>query len=178
MSGLREYLKLKRQVVRRNRKAALTAENPVRTFSAVTTAEGRSGVRRTRIRHHQIITDSGPDNLGYDLGPSAPELVLAALGACMTHNFLINAALQGVPLDDIEVTVFGDYDFRAGQRGHADVPLHPYNIRYKVTVVTDRPEQDVAAVLAAVERECPLYNLFVTPVEVTGDLEVRAAVAG
>ena len=38
-------------------------------LSASVKAEGRSGVRRIRIRDFQIISDSGPDFAGYNSGP-------------------------------------------------------------------------------------------------------------
>lgn len=81
--GLRAYLEVKRAALLARREAAkanpLTQPNRIR---ARTTAESRSGVRRIRIRHHQIISDSGVDFAGYDLGPASPEIRLGVLSSC------------------------------------------------------------------------------------------------
>ncbi len=89
MSTLIEYLAQKRQaLLDRRRRIADGSLGPV-PLKARATAEGRSGVRRIRVRDFQVVTDSPPDFAGYDLGPSSPELVLGALGSCLNHSYLI-----------------------------------------------------------------------------------------
>ena len=59
MSNLNEYLGQKREaVLRRNARDPQTVE-PVKLRAQVS-AEGRSGVRRIRIRDHQVVSDSPP----------------------------------------------------------------------------------------------------------------------
>lgn len=41
-----------------------------------TVVEGKSGIRRIKIQEHQIIADSLPEWIGYNLRPSAPEILL------------------------------------------------------------------------------------------------------
>lgn len=85
MSDLKEYLAQKRDaVLRRRAHARSEGAHPLR-LQAQAQAEGRSGVRRIRIRGFQVISDSLPDFAGYDLGPSSPELLLGALSSCLTH---------------------------------------------------------------------------------------------
>lgn len=83
-------------------------------LSAEVSVEGRSGVRRIRIRDHQVVIDSPPDFAGYDLGPGSPELQRGILGSCLAHSYLIQAARLGVPLDAVDVTVSGQLE--AGTR--------------------------------------------------------------
>jgi uncharacterized OsmC-like protein len=118
MSHLNDYLAEKRAAVQA-RDAAIEAgtAQPVQLKASVR-AEGRSGVRRLRIREHQIISDSPPDFAGYNLGPSSPELQLGVLGTCVTHIFLIQAAARQVPLESLEVEVTGVIDPRGGRPGH------------------------------------------------------------
>ncbi|MFY3965025.1 OsmC family peroxiredoxin, partial [Achromobacter ruhlandii] len=102
MSTLNEYLGQKREaVLARNARDPRTV-TPVKLRAHVS-AEGRSGVRRIRIRDHQVVSDSPADFAGYDLGPSSPELLLGSLGSCLTHIFLIKAAELELPLDSLEV---------------------------------------------------------------------------
>ncbi len=73
MSNLNEYLRLKRDAVQAVKAAALAPGYELTRLHAEVTAEGRSGVRRIRIRDFQVLTDSPPAMIGYDLGPSSPS---------------------------------------------------------------------------------------------------------
>ncbi|MER7499046.1 OsmC family protein [Nonomuraea pusilla] len=170
MSTLREYLAHKRAALLARREAP--APGPVPLHAHVT-AEGRSGVRRIRIRDFQVISDSGPDFAGYDLGPGSPELQAGVLGSCVTHIFLIKAAELEVPIDALEVDVRAEYDPRAQQPGTADVPVHPYGFRYEVLLDSPASDEELARLHAEVERVCPILNLLRDPQEVSGTI-VRA----
>lgn len=75
MSNLNEYLAQKRQALQARQEAVKAGSTGgPHTLRASARAEGRSGVRRIRIRDFQILSDSGPDFAGYDLGPSSSEL--------------------------------------------------------------------------------------------------------
>ncbi|MGW5685966.1 OsmC family protein [Nonomuraea sp. NPDC003754] len=169
MSGLREYLSQKRAALPA-RRAAQGGPVPLR---ASVTAEGRSGVRRIRIRDFQILSDSGPDFAGYDLGPGSPELQAGVLGSCVTHIFLIKAAELEVPLDALSVEVEAEYDPRAQAPGTTDVPVYPQNFRYEVRIDSPASDDDLARLHAEVERVCPILNLIRHPQEIKGQV-VRA----
>jgi uncharacterized OsmC-like protein len=174
MSDLNEYLQLKRGAVQAVKAAALAPGYEPTRLRADVTAEGRSGVRRIRIREFQVLTDSPPAMLGYDLGPSSPELALAALGSCLTHSYLIQAAVLGVPITTLSVTVTGQIDARAGQDGHAGIPVHPHDLAYTVQIDSPASEQDLAGLFEAVERSCPILNLLRRPQAIAGSVR-RAA---
>lgn len=110
MSTLVEYLKQKREAVLAQDSAIRGGAVGALDLKATVTAEGRSGIRRIRIRDFQVITDSPPSFAGYDLGPSSPELQLGILGSCLNHTYLIQAAILQVALESIEVEVTGRID--------------------------------------------------------------------
>ncbi len=122
MTDLNEYLGQKRPAFRALKAAAAKPDYAPTPLRARVTAEGRSGIRRIRIRDFQVLSDSPPSFVGYDIGPSSPELALGALGSCVTHSFLIQAAVHELPLDNLEVEVTGRIDARAGIAGHEDSP--------------------------------------------------------
>lgn len=123
MSHLNDYLAEKRAaVLARNAAVDAGSAQPLQLKASVK-AEGRSGVRRLRIRDHQVISDSPPNFAGYDLGPSSPELQLGVLGTCVTYIFLIQAAERQVPLESLEVEVTGIIDPRGGKPGHEHADL-------------------------------------------------------
>jgi uncharacterized OsmC-like protein len=165
MSTLNEYLVQKRAAIEQRKQQRPDAPH---VLQAQVRAEGRSGVRRIRIRDFQIISDSGPDFAGYNLGPSSPELQLGVLGSCLTHVFLIRAAERGVPLDSLEVEVQGEIDGRAGQPGFEQVPIYPHNITYTVHVESPASEEEIAALHQAVEATCPILNLLINPQQING----------
>ncbi|MFT4040066.1 MAG: OsmC family protein [Thermomicrobiales bacterium] len=175
MSNLREYLVQKRQALLAKReKAAAQAPDPLQ-IAATVTAEGRSGIRRIRIRDYQIITDSPADFAGYGLGPTAPELQLGVLGSCLTHSFLIQAADQQVPIDALTVEVNAEIDARAGQPGYPEITVHPRQIRYTLRVDSPAPAEQIAALQAAMETACPILSLLKNPHDISGSVELAAS---
>ncbi|MDT0266620.1 OsmC family protein [Streptomyces sp. DSM 44915] len=167
--GLRPYLEVKRAALLAREERAKTSPGILpHKLRAQTTAESRSGVRRVRIRHHQIISDSPLDFAGYDLGPSSPEIQLGVLSSCLTHVFLIQAARLRVPLDALEVEVEGVHDPRAGKSGFEQVPVYPHQIGYTVRVTSPATEERIRELHEAVERECPIYNLLINPQQISG----------
>ena len=169
MSNLREYLLQKRAALLEGREKAATEDGPHRLLAKVT-AEGRSGVRRIRIREHQILSDSDPHFAGYNFGPGSPELLLGALGSCLTHIFLIQAADRQVPLDLLEVEVRCQLEPRAGQEGFEHVPRYPHNIEYTVQLESPASADEIASLHAAVEAVCPVLNLLINPQEIKGSV--------
>lgn len=170
MSNLNEYLEQKRQAIQqRQENIEQTGGAPV-SLAAQVSVEGRSGIRRIRIRDHQVISDSAPDFAGYDLGPGSPELQLGVLGSCLTHIFLIQAASRQVPLDSLSVDVSGQLDPRSGRPGFEDVPVYPHNIAYTVHIASPASDEEINSLFEAVERACPILNLLVNPQQIKGSL--------
>ena len=170
MSHLNEYLSEKRAAVLA-RSAAIEAGTAQATrLKASVRAEGRSGVRRLRIREHQVISDSPPDFAGYNLGPSSPELQLGVLGTCVTHIFLIQAAERQVPLESLEVEVTGVIDPRGGKPGHEATPIWPHDIGYTVHIDSPASRAEIDALFEAVERSCPILNLLRNPQSIRAEV--------
>ena len=168
MTTLAEYLTHKRDAFRALRSRALSPGYEPIAIRAHVTAEGRSGARRIRLRDHQVLADSPRDFVGYDLGPSSPELAFGALGSCLVHSYLIQAAAQGVALDSLEVEVTGQIDQRAGEAGHEAIPREPHGIAYTVHLGTGASDEAVDALHEAVDRLCPVLNLLRNPQAISG----------
>jgi uncharacterized OsmC-like protein len=171
MGTLNEYLTEKRLALAARQERLAAGDAQPHALRAAVRAEGRSGVRRIRIRDFQLISDSGPDFAGYNLGPSSPELQLGVLGSCLTHVFLIQAARLEVPLESLEVEVSGEIDPRSGRPGFEEVPVYPHNLAYIVRVVSSATPEAIAELHEAVERACPILNLLVNPQTIRGAIE-------
>jgi len=172
MSHLNDYLAEKREaVLARNAAIEAGTAQPLQ-LKAHVRAEGRSGVRRLRIREHQVISDSPPDFAGYNLGPSSPELQLGVLGTCVTHIFLIQAAQRQVPLESLEVEVSGIIDPRGGSPGHEATPIWPHEIGYTVHIDSPASREQIDALFAAVEQSCPILNLLRHPQTIRAEVKL------
>ncbi len=165
MSGLKSYLERKIEAVRTFR--ANESSNPDerrQTLTASVIAEGESGIRRIRIRDYQILTDTGAALAGYDLGPRAPEVLLGALGSCISHTVLIQAALQGIAVDTLVIDASVDVDSLAG---HADIinPVSGITYTIRIDSPSATPEQ-MRALNQVLPDICPVLNIvqFAQPV--------------
>lgn len=94
------------------------------------------------VRDFQILSDSGPELAGYTLGPSSPELQLGVLSSCISHIFLIQAALRNVPLDELSVDVTAQIDPRTNKPGFENIPTYPHNIAYTVHLTSSASEDE------------------------------------
>ena len=62
------------------------------------------GTRVTPTTRKFIVTADAPPALGgVDAGPSAAEMLLAALAGCLTSGIAANAALFDVPIDALDI---------------------------------------------------------------------------
>ena len=173
MADLKDYLDQKREALAARKVRIDSGELSITPISARVTAEGRSGIRRIRIRDFQVVTDSPPDFAGYDLGPSSPELQLGILGSCLNHSFLIQAALLGVEIESLEVDVTGQLDARAGRPGFESVPVNPHEISYVVHITSFASRDQIARLEEQVERFCPILNLLRSPQTIHGSVDLR-----
>lgn len=173
MSGLRDYLIVKRDAVLRRWYRAGTERDTEFALSAKVTVEGRSGIRRIRIRDFQVLSDSLPDYAGLDLGPASPELQLGALGSCIAHTTLICAAAKEIPLDSLEVKVMAVGDLRAGAPDFPDFPVEPQQIGYMLKIGSTAPEKLLGELHDDVDAKCPVLALLRGSQDVRGSLETR-----
>jgi uncharacterized OsmC-like protein len=166
--SLREFLLRKREAIAalRRKLTADPAPAPLRVQGSV--AAG-SGLRTLRVRGHSLISDSGPALGGYDSGPNAPELLLAAMASCIVHSTLMLAAERGLALDDVSVDVSAEIDYR-GTLGVADAPVAPTGFRYELHY---RGEVDAAA-MAQLQRDlvqvCPVLQALTQPQTLHGSV--------
>ncbi|MFD0589459.1 OsmC family protein [Paenibacillus sp. GCM10027627] len=171
MSKLNEYLQDKKEALdARNERFAEESVVVSQQLKAGVRVAGRSGVREIRIRDFQVISDSGPDFAGHQLGPGSPELQLGVLGSCLSHITLIQAASRGVPLDAVEAEVTGDFHPLGGKPGYEHIPVYLYNISYTLRIESSATAEQLAELHDAVEVACPILNLLQQPQQVSGTL--------
>ncbi len=175
MSALRDYHAQKRDAIRTIRANRTADPEPMRPAASVS-IEGRSGIRRIRIRDFQLLSDSTPALAGYNLGPGAAEMQMGVLGACLTHLVLIVAADMDIPLDAVDIDVWADQDAESSVPGYDHVPGVPHDIGYTLRIASSASAGTIASLHQTVEQVCPVLNLLVNPQAITGTVELNGSV--
>jgi uncharacterized OsmC-like protein len=132
-----------------------------------TTAEHRSGVRRIRLRGHQIISDSDYTFAGYDLGPGSPESSLTAIASDLADTYLSQAALQGVPIDSLSISITSRRDtVRPAVR-----IVHPHNLHYTLYIQSSATDEQLETIRLLAEQHSPAFNIAAEKQVVQGHID-------
>lgn len=115
---------------------------------AVSVAAGDHVVRMDQPRHAA----------GQDLGPTPLELVLAALAGCFGTIGRIVAHQRKFELRGMHFEIEGDYDPDGLLGRRDDVRPGFQTLRVKVDLDADLSREEKQAVLAEIERRCPLAD--------------------
>jgi len=97
---------------------------------------------------------------GTNAGPNPGILGRGALGSCLAIGYAMWAARLGVPIESLDVEVEADYD-RRGELGVSDeVPPGYTQVRYRVSVVSPAPEEQVRNVIDTADRYSPYRDVW------------------
>jgi uncharacterized OsmC-like protein len=114
---------------------------------------------------------------GDDDAPCSADLLLAALAACQEVTLRMVAANMGIDLEELEVTVEGDWDPRGTLAMGREFPIGLTGIRAHSRVVVRGDERGERAerLLRSAERYCVILDTLRrgVPVESTFTLESR-----
>ncbi len=114
------------------------------------------------VRDHQVPVDVGVTAGGEDLGPDPHDLYDSALGACKALTVLWYAKRQGIPVEDIMVTI--ERDAREERSG-------TYRLATVLTLggaLTDAQRRE----LLSAANKCPVHKLMT---DVTTEITTRLA---
>ena len=128
---------------------------------------------RIRTREFHVEGDEPEQILGERTAPNAVELLLAALGSCLSVGYAANAAAMGIELDDLRFELSGEVDLR-GFLGISEEIRAGYE---EVTVTTyidaDASEEELAELREHVEATSPLVDNITNEVPLETDLVVE-----
>lgn len=144
-------------------------------FAAVT--EWHEGAHATTtVRHFTVPSDEPASLGGTDLAPNAVELVLSALGACLTVGFVYNAALQGIPIRALVIEVEGRIDLARFLGLPVETPPGYTGIRVDCRVDADARQSELAALASRVIATSPVTDTLRRPVPI--EVSVNGEPAG
>jgi uncharacterized OsmC-like protein len=139
------------------------------TFS--TTTEWIDGARaRTTARSFSIETDEPTPLGGTDKAVDPMELLLAAVGTCLTIGWVTHAARRGIEYRDLRIEVEGDFDL-AGYLAIDSTRPGFGSVRYTVHVDTDAPDDVLEEIRKATEVGSPMLDNVANATPLSGVVE-------
>jgi uncharacterized OsmC-like protein len=120
-------------------------------------------------RHFTLRGDHPPELLGSNTGPTAIEVVLAALGSCLTGTFAAQATARGVVVDSLEVDVEGVIDLN-GFFGLQPVRPGLSDVKVVFHVESDADDDTLREILDAARSLSPIHDTATRPVAVSATM--------
>ncbi|HDD26458.1 MAG TPA: OsmC family peroxiredoxin [Acidilobales archaeon] len=113
---------------------------------------------------HTIIQDLPKPLGGADSGPTPTALILASLAGCICIVARFHAERKGIKIEDMEVTVSGEFD----PRGFAGEDVKPgfQKIEVEVKIKSPNTEEEIKKFIEFVEKHCPIEDTVVSPTKV------------
>ncbi|MCC7564880.1 MAG: OsmC family protein [Methanomicrobiaceae archaeon] len=139
-----------------------------------TTVWGGGAFSSTQVRGFTVEADEPEAIGGSNRAPSPGTLVLAALGSCLTVGVVYNAALRGIRVDGLEITVDGDIDLRGflpGATGEARPGFQ--EIRVSCRLWSDARPEEIRELFRYVQQTSPVADVIGNQVPV--DISIEAA---
>lgn len=141
------------------------------TFKAV--SELKEGMKvECSARNHKVIFDEPEALGGSDKGMNPVEATLCALGACQAIVARCFAKAKGVDIQEYRVELEGDLD-TDGFQGLSDVRPGVQNIRAKVYIKSDSPEDKLKEFVEFVENTCPVADTIKNSANMSTELIVE-----
>ena len=108
------------------------------------------------VDRHAIVVDAAPEEGGAGSAPSAPQLLVAAVGACILEFVANSCRLHGFPVERLSLEVVGDEETRPRRIGSLQVTIH----------MEPEPPEEVKRRLLGVASHATLANTLRRPPEV------------
>jgi len=109
-------------------------------------------------REFTLQGDEPEQILGERAGPNAVELLLGALGSCLSVGYAAHAAAMGIELDDLRFEMEGDIDLRGFLGISDDVRPGYESIPCTAHAVSDASEDDLEKLRERVEATSPIVD--------------------
>ncbi len=137
------------------------------SFSSTTKWLGGAQAKTT-ARSFTIKTDEPTPLGGKDENIDPMELLLAALGSCLTIGWVTHANLRGVDFSDLEITVNAPFDLRGYLEIDKDVRPGFGELSYDIKVKTDASDEQLNEIQMAAELGSPMFDNIKNMTPVSG----------
>lgn len=111
---------------------------------------------------HTLIVDEPVNDGGTDAGPSAKEMLVGSLGACVAVTVKMYAQRKGWNLDGIEIAVNMEKIKAADYPAYSGSEEFVNEFRLKIAFKGDLTEQQRARLLE-IAGKCPVHRILLQP---------------
>ncbi len=101
------------------------------------------------------------------------DVLLASLAACQEITLRMVAAAMGIQLQEVEVTVEGDMDFRGTMGIDPETPVGFQRIRTNIRVAVDAPADRLERLAQRAERYCVVASTLRQPPSLTTSIRTE-----
>jgi len=105
-----------------------------------------------------------------DNGATPAEIVLVALGGCLTGGVASVAQQRGIQLRKVQATIEADHDIRGILGADPEVTNRFTAVRVKYDIDADASPEDVQALVAQSQKRSAVFDLLTNPTAVTVDV--------
>jgi putative redox protein len=155
-------------------RAAVAADPDIGVASFTTVTTWEDGARaRTTARSFVLETDEPKPLGGTDAAVDPMELVLAAVGTCITVGWVTQAVQRGIEYRSLEVQVTGSYNLAGYLALASGVRPGFQTIDYTIHVDSDAPAQTLEDIRVTVEATSPMFDNVRNATPVNGSIETR-----
>jgi|SRR6185369_4238146 len=150
-------------------KAAVAADPALGAGSFTTVTTWQNGAHaRTTARSFVLETDEPSPLGGTDQAIDPMELVLAAVGTCLTIGWVTQAVQRGIEYRDLRIEVSGHFDLRGYLAIDEAVRPGFSGLTYEVHVDTDAPAEVLEEIRRAAEATSPMFDNVKNATPLTG----------
>jgi uncharacterized OsmC-like protein len=132
-----------------------------------------AGQEHTHATQTVVTADHPAVLVGQDHGPTPAELLLNALGACLTAGLGNIAAARGIELHDVRCSVEGDIDLRGILGIDGSVRNGFEAIRVVFSVAGDADAEKLAALVGQSRQRSAVFDVLTNGTAVTVDVVTR-----
>ena len=102
-----------------------------------------------------------------DNGAAPVEIVLVALGGCLTGGVASIAQQRGIQLRSVKATIEADHDLRGILGADPEVPNRFSAVRVAYEIDADASPEDIDALVAQSQKRSAVFDLLTNPTAVT-----------
>jgi len=113
--------------------------------------------------------DHPPELLGNNTGPTAVEILMSALGACMAGTFAAQATAHGIRIKNLKLDLESMMDLN-GMFGLKPIRPGIFNVKLLYHLDSDADISELKEILNEVKSLSPVFDSVTKPVKVDVDL--------
>ncbi|GBF12163.1 OsmC family protein [Tepidibacillus infernus] len=127
-------------------------------------------------RGFKVIVDEPQQMGGSNLGMTPVELLLSALGSCLTITITMFSKAFHIDIKDLKVDVEGDFDPMGAMGNDPNARSGFTEIRVNIHISSDAPESRIHRLIEMAEQKCPVSDTLRHGVGINAKFELNTEI--